>query len=257
MSNLSNKNFTLKNQTIVITGASSGIGKACAQKASDFGANVILIARDENRLNRVKNSLSKGNHLIYSVDVTDAERLEQVIDNAVSLIGKISGFVHCAGIEYTKPLVSMKPENYQEVFEVNVISGFYLAKILSKKKNFKEEGGSMVFMSSVMGILGQKGKIAYCSSKAAVIGGAKSLALELASKNIRVNSVSPAMVKTELAEKMFETLPKESVDEIVKKHPLGIGQPDDVANLCIFLLSDLSKWITGTNIIIDGGYSAE
>ena len=171
-------------------------------------------------------------------------------------IGKISGFVHSAGIEMTLPLRSMQPSYYEDMFATNVISGFELARIISRKKYLGESGVSFIFISSVMGILGQAGKVGYCSSKGALISGAKAMALELAKKNIRVNCILPGVVETEMSNKMLENLPEESKKSILGMHPLGLGKPEDIANACAFLLSDASRWITGTNLIVDGGYSA-
>ena len=251
-----NNPFSLKNKTILITGASSGIGRQCATTFSQLEANVILIARNEERLKETYNKLDKGNHLIISQDITEYNKLEEVVNTAVDKIGKISGFVHSAGIEMTLPLRNMQPSYYEKMFSVNVIAGFELAKIISKKKYINKEGASFVFISSVMGILGQAGKVGYCSSKGALISGAKAMALELAKKNIRVNCVLPGVVETEMSNEMFQKLSEESRKNIVDMHPLGLGKPEDIAYACVYLLSDSARWITGTNLIIDGGYSA-
>jgi len=142
------------------------------------------------------------------------------------------------------------------MFATNVISGFELARMISKKKYLDENGASFVFISSVIGTLGQPGKIAYCSSKGALISGAKAMALELARKNIRVNCILPGHVKTEMANRLFENISEKSKKEIMDMHPLGLGIPEDIANASAFLLSDASRWITGTILIVDGGYSA-
>jgi len=251
-----NSVFNLKNRNIIVTGASSGIGRQCAITFSQLGANMILIARNKERLKETYNKLEKGNHLIISQDITEYDKLEEIINISVGEIGRISGFVHSAGIEMTLPLRNMQPSYYEKMFSVNVISGFELAKIISKKKYIDKEGASFVFISSVMGILGQPGKIAYCSSKGSLISGAKAIALELVKKNIRVNCVLPGVVETEMSNKMFENLLEESKKLILGMHPLGLGKPEDITNACAFLLSDGSRWITGTNLIVDGGYSA-
>jgi NAD(P)-dependent dehydrogenase (short-subunit alcohol dehydrogenase family) len=248
--------FNLKNKNIIITGASSGIGRQCAITFSQLGANVILIARNKKRLKDTFNRLEKGNHLIISQDITEYTKLEYAINTATEKVGKISGFIHSAGIEITLPLRSMRPSYYEKMFSVNVIAGFEFAKIISKKKYVNKEGASFIFISSVMGILGQPGKVAYCSSKGALISGARTMALELAKKNIKVNCILPGVVKTEMSNKMFENLPEESKKSIINMHPLGLGKPEDIANTCAFLLSDVAKWITGINLIVDGGYSA-
>ena len=246
----------LKNKNIIVTGASSGIGRQCAVTFSQLGANVTLIARNEERLKETYNKLDKGNHLIISQEITEYDKLKEIVNTAVDKIGKISGFVHSAGIEMTVPLRSMAPSYYENMFATNVISGFELARIISKKKYLDEKGVSFIFISSVMGMLGQSGKIGYCASKGALISGSKAIALELAKKNIRVNCVLPGVVETEMSNKILENLPEESKKSILGMHPLGLGNPEDIANACAFLVSDAARWITGTNLIIDGGYSA-
>ena len=251
-----NNPFSLKNKNILITGASSGIGKQCTISCSKMGANIILIARNEARLRETLAQLGKGNHLHYLLDITTYDKIEPIIKDAVSKVGKISGFIHSAGIEMTLPIKLMKHEHYEKLFAINTISGFEIAKILSKKKYLNSIGSSFIFIASIMGVLGQSGKVGYCSSKGALISGMKAMALELSSKNIRVNCISPAIVETEMTKQLFEQVSEESKNEILNMHPMGFGEPKDVANACIYLLSDASKWVTGTNLILDGGYSA-
>ena len=248
--------FDLKNKNIIVTGASSGIGRQCAITFSQLAANIILIARNRERLEETFNRLNKGNHLYISQDIIEYDKLENAINTVTEKIGKISGFVHSAGTEMTLPLRSMTSSYYENMFAINVISGFELARIISKKKYLDENGASFVFISSVMGILGQAGKVGYCSSKGALISGAKAMALEMASKHIRVNCIISGVVETEMSNKMFESLPKESKKSVIDMHPLGLGKPNDIAYACAYLLSDAARWITGTNLIIDGGYSA-
>jgi len=249
--------ISLENKNIVITGASSGIGRECAVVFSKIGAKVILIGRDLIRLKQTLDLLESNNHLMYQMDVTDYNTIETIIADSVTKIGKIDGFVHCAGIEMTMPLQNMNYSKFDQLFSVNAIAAFEFSKIISKKKYCNSLGASFVFISSVTGLLGVNGKIGYCSSKAALIAGGKAMALELANKKIRVNTILPGMVNTEMFQKIKEELSEESVLDIQKKHPLGIGQPNDVSNLCAFLVSDLSKWITGSDYIIDGGYSCQ
>lgn len=249
--------FSLKDKNILITGASSGIGRSCSVECSKSGANLILIARNEEELQKTVSMLApeaKAETII--ADIAQCENLEEIIAEKVSEIGKISGFIHCAGVEKTLPLKKHTPQLYHDIFAVNVIAGFEIAKILSLKK-YKTETSSFVFISSVAGMVGEIGKAAYSSSKGAVISGARSMAMELSRSNVRVNSISPAMVNTPILEKMFENIGEEAAEEILKKHPLGIGKPEDVANACIFLLSDAARWITGSNLVVDGGYSAQ
>jgi NAD(P)-dependent dehydrogenase (short-subunit alcohol dehydrogenase family) len=249
--------FKLNNRNILITGASSGIGRQCAITCSQMGAKTILIARDERRIKKTISDLLGKGHLYYSQDITCFDRIEPVIMDAVDKIGKIDGFIHSAGIEKTLPLNMMKPEIYQEIFNVNVFAGFEIARIISKKK-YINEYASVVFISSIMSIVANSALLGYCASKGALNAGAKELAIELAKKKIRVNSISPAhLMDTEMSFKKNENIGEKALNELKNLHPLGLGSKIDVANACVFLLSDASKWITGTNLIVDGGYSAQ
>lgn len=249
--------FSLKDKNILITGASSGIGRSCSVECSKSGASLILIARNEEELQKTVSMLAPETKVETIIaDIAQCENLEELIAQKVSEMGKISGFIHCAGVEKTLPLKKHTPQLYHDIFAVNVIAGFEIAKILSLKK-YKTETSSFVFISSVAGMVGEIGKAAYSASKGAVISGARSMAMELSRSNVRVNSISPAMVNTPILEKMFENIGEEAAEEILKKHPLGIGKPEDVANACIFLLSDAARWITGSNLVVDGGYSAQ
>jgi NAD(P)-dependent dehydrogenase (short-subunit alcohol dehydrogenase family) len=250
--------FSLEGKRILITGASSGIGRQCAVSCTRMGAQVILIGRREEKLIETSGLLFTSGNLYYSFDITDYQKTEQVIMEAIDKKGPIHGFIHSAGIEIILPLTVTKPAHYLELFAINAIAGFEFARILSKKRYVAPEGGSFVFISSVMGFLGEVAHTAYCSSKGAIIAGTKAMALELAEKNIRVNAISPAMIEgTEMTSKMRENLNEKNKKDILNMHPLGFGKPEDIANGCIYLLSEASRWVTGTNLVIDGGYSAK
>jgi len=251
-----NNLFSLNGKNIIITGASSGIGKQCAITCSHYGASAIIIGRNEDRLKETYNLLQGRDHLYYLLDIKKYNDLNSIINDAVKRLGPISGFIHSAGVEITKPFKVMNPDDYTDLFSVNVISAFEISKIILKKK-YSAENLSLVFISSIMSVLGQPGKVGYCSSKGALISGVKALAIEYASRNVRANCISPAIIETEMVKKLFNTISEESKNEILKMHPMGFGKPEDVANACIFLLSDASRWITGTNLIVDGGYSAK
>lgn len=249
--------FSLENKTIIITGASSGIGRSCAAECSKMGASLLLMGRNVDSLKETVALLKPETQVeIIAVDLYKTCDLEILIAEKIEKLGKISGFIHCAGIEKTLPLKKQTPEIFHAVFDVNVLAGFELAKIISLKK-YKAETASFIFIASVAGLVGESGKTIYSASKGAVIAGARSMSMELARSGIRVNSISPAMVKTPILENMFEGIGEDAAQEIIKKHPLGIGNPEDVANACVFLLSDAAKWITGTNLVVDGGYSAQ
>jgi NAD(P)-dependent dehydrogenase (short-subunit alcohol dehydrogenase family) len=248
--------LTLKGKNIIITGASSGIGRQCAITASQLGANIALIGRNEQRLQATYSCLELGNHLIVPCDVTNYTVLEERVSYIVNKLDKVNGFIHSAGIDLTKPLKTMRADDYETLFATNVISGFEIARLISNKKYLSPAGASFIYLSSIMGILGEPGRVGYCASKGALVSAVKAMALEFISKKVRVNCLLLGIVETEMVKNMFESLLDESRQSIINKHPLGLGKPDDVAYFCAFLLSDLSRWITGSSIVIDGGYSA-
>lgn len=195
-------------------------------------------------------------HLIYSLDITNYNKIESIVKQSVDILGKIDGFIHSAGIEITKPLNVMKSNDYEKLFSVNVISGFEFAKIITKKK-YSNNGTSLLFIASIMGVVANSALVGYCSSKGALIAGVKALACEYANRNIRFNSISPSHLEdTEMSLGKNSKIGKEALDNIFSLHPLDLGKKEDVANACLYLLSDASRWVTGTNLIIDGGYSA-
>lgn len=245
----------LKNKLILITGASSGIGRAISQRSALCGAKLILLGRNKIELERTYNSLKGEGHIYFTQDLTEYEHLHKIIRNAVDRSGLISGFVHSAGIQKTIPFNLSTPAVFKEIFEINVFAGFELARIISQKSHVSSEGASYVFLSSVFGKLGSSAEIAYCASKSALLSGTKAISLELAEKKIRCNCVLPGYVETDMINNFLNSMPVESKDKITKMHPLGIGKPSDVAALVTFLLSDEAKWITGGEYIIDGGYS--
>jgi NAD(P)-dependent dehydrogenase (short-subunit alcohol dehydrogenase family) len=249
--------FNLVNKTIVITGASSGIGRACSIMYSQFGAHVILLGRDLSRLNDTLNQMkSNENHKIISIDLIELDSLEDNLKNELNGI-KVDGFVHCAGISSTTPIRALNPEKMEAFFKVNVISAIQICKILSKPQYIGESGSSFVLLSSVMGHVGEIGKTIYSATKGALISASKSLALELASKKIRVNCISPGVIITPMTQNQAYTQNEESLKKVTELHPLGLGSANDIANASIFLLSEASRWITGTTILVDGGYTAK
>jgi len=246
----------VQNKTIIITGASSGIGKEIAIHLSKLGANCILIGRSAERLEKVKSECISP-ALAISTDLQDFENYEEIVQNAVQAFGPIYGFVHSAGIEQTILLPQIKVEGLREIFNINVFSAIEFIKIINKKK-YKDEKQSFVLVSSIMGVVGNKGLVSYSATKGAIISMVKSMALELASKNTRVNAVSPGHISdSEMSQKKEEYLSDEAVIAIEKNHPLGLGKCLDIAKATSFLLSEDSSWITGQNIIIDGGYSIQ
>ncbi len=250
--------FTLANKVIVITGASSGIGAQCAILCSKLGAKLILFGRNVENLKATFSKLEGSDHLFFTQDIRDTALLDTSIHEAVTKVGLIDGFIHSAGLQNTLPLRLHSKAIYMNQFEVNTIAGFEACRILTKKEYFNLSGGSLVLISSIRALYGAANQIGYSASKGAVIAGARSLAIELANKDIRVNTVSPGMVEdTEMTKNSIKKLPIDWSEKSKSEHPLGWVNTIDVANACIFLLSDASKKITGTNIIVDGGFSAK
>lgn len=245
----------LTNRKILVTGASSGIGKAVAILLNKLGAFVVLSGRDEVKLTNVKTELSNVDRVeLLPLDLTTFSSVKVELKKSVAASGKFSGFVHCAGLDITKPFKLLKKVDFELLYQLNVVAPFELSRELVHKSFFEPEGGCLLWMSSVMAHLGQKGKIAYTANKAAIEGLVKSYALELAPKKIRVNSIAPGIVKTPLTTALFAKISQESVDQIEAMHPLGFGKPDDVAHLVAFLVSPQARWITGSTHFIDGGY---
>lgn len=246
--------FTLKEKTIIVTGASSGIGRQCAIDCSKMGAKVILIARNQERLEETLASLDNNDHQVYSYDLTQIDGIKDLVNEIVSSNGKINGLIHAAGIEITKPIKLLEPCDFEMIYKTNNLSGFELMRQLSSIKNMNK-GGSIIFISSITAIIGRSGVAAYAASKGAMISATKSFALELAKRQIRVNCISPGTILTPMMQNYLNDLDEISRQKRVDGFPLGLGETTDISNACIYLLSDASRWITGQNIIIDGGYT--
>ncbi len=249
--------FSLKNKNILITGTSSGIGRECAMLCSQMGATVIGLGRDKNRLGETQSMLPEPEkHLFIPVDLLDYQEMEAAISNAVSQKGKLHGMINSAGISTTLPLRMMKPDKMEAFFQTNVSGAINLARLLSKPANLAKEGGSLVFITSVMATVGESGKSLYAMTKGAVLAAAKSMAIELAPRKIRVNCVSPGVVVSTMSLKSHYSQNEDTLSQIKSLHPLGLGEPPDVAAACVYLLSDASRWVTGSNLVVDGGYTA-
>ena len=250
------KDFLLTNKVVVVTGASSGIGRACAIVCSAYGAKVVLMGRNADRLEETRSMMKDPDlHLIYSFDLSVTLDAEPMIKDAVSKLGKINAVIHAAGISLTLPFRSVSHKNLEESFSINVYASSIISKLIIKPVYFNESGGSIIFITSVMGMVGEVGKTVYAMTKGALISGVKSMAVEYAQRHIRFNCLSPGVVISPMSQKSEYSKNDESFNKIQSYHPLGMGTPEDVANACLFLVSDASKWITGTNLVVDGGYT--
>ncbi|EOX1305304.1 SDR family NAD(P)-dependent oxidoreductase [Vibrio cholerae] len=250
-------NNILQNKTVLITGASSGIGRAIAKVFSDQGASIVAVGRSQSRLEQTINLLSGTGHIAITCDVADPLQVETLFDKACGIVGEIDSVVHSAGVQKTLPLQAIKESDFDEVFNTNVKSAQFIAKSYRKKSRYNKSGSSLIYLSSVAAVCGEPAISTYSASKAALIGLSRSLASELARNNIRVNCILPGVVLTEMAEKLFSQLTSEQYQLIKNKHMIGFGQPEDVANAALYLASDLARWVTGTTLYVDGGYSAQ
>jgi NAD(P)-dependent dehydrogenase (short-subunit alcohol dehydrogenase family) len=237
MSNL----FNIKGKTILVTGASSGIGKEIAIQCANEGANVIITGRDNNRLLETLNQISLGNSVIC--DLNNEEEITQLVQS----LPELDGVVFCAGIVEFIPVRLINLKKINNIFTTNFNSQAILTQQLLKFKKIKPNS-SLVYISSISSKVGVVGTALYASTKAALNAFVRVTASELSNQKIRVNSVCPGTVITPMGEKAINMS-----EGIENYYPLGLGKPIDVAGPSIFLLSDASKWITGTELVLDGG----
>lgn len=243
--------FSLVGKTILVTGASSGIGKATAIECSRLGAQVILTGRNEERLNETLLTLEGYGHHLQICDLYNTEAIASFVDG----LPEIQGLVSNAGISMLTPVNFIKEQELQQIVQVNTIAPIILLQRLLKKKKLRK-GSSVVFTSSLAGIgFSSTGNGMYSASKGAISAFVKAAAIDLGPKQIRVNAVCPGMVNTKLIE---TPMIQEQMAWDVKNYPLGrYGDPRDVALAIIYLLSDGATWVTGTNLIVDGGLTTK
>jgi len=248
--------FDIKDRCYLITGASSGIGRNLSILLNEAGAKLLLTGRSIEKLNETHDMLKyKDNAVIESADLSDVKNIKDWVRNFISKHNVLlNGFVHCAGVNIVKPLAVVEQKDFVDILQINLIAGMELLKSVANPK-YSVRGSSFVFVSSVAGLMGEPGMLCYGASKAALINSVKTAALELARYKYRVNTIAPGMVKTPILD-AYKGLEEDQIKAIESKFPLGTGEPSDVSNAILFLLSDASKWITGTTIVVDGGYSA-
>jgi len=247
---MQNNNFEVKNKHFVITGAASGIGKRIAEILAE--KENVIIAVDKNELGLRTLMQAFPDNVILPV-VADISLENDRLKILQSIPGALDGLVNCAGIIKLKPMKFINERDIREI-SMNNYEGPVLLTSKIMKKNKLKEGSSIIFISSIMSIISTETNGLYTGSKAAIAGIVKTFALELAKQNIRVNAILPAFVKTPMISGIEQFI---DLEKNQKDHPLGLGNDDDIANSIYFLLSDASKWITGTNLIIDGGYYAK
>lgn len=242
--------FSLENKRILITGGASGIGKATAKLCAQMNADVIIVDLNEQGLKQTATEVDKESTVIHALNLTDEKQLEEMI----GLLPKLDGIVSNAGIVYSLLAKFNEPADTERIFKINTFSHINLIKGLLKQKKLNK-GASIVFTSSMSGVYcGLAGGSLYGATKSALVGYSKALALELAPRGIRVNTVHPGMIQTPLT--VNTSLSQDVLVEDAKNYPLGrYGKPEEVAAAMVYLLSDATMWMTGTQLLIDGGYS--
>lgn len=238
--------FSLKNKTVFITGASSGLGAGAAIECSKAGAELVISGRSEERLEKVFHSLHGAGHERYVADLTNRSSVDDLAD----ILPPLDGLVLCAGITKTIPVKFISDESVDEIFRTNTFSSMHLIKKLLKQKKLNR-GGSIVFISSISTSYADKGNSIYAASKGAINSFSRVLALEVATKKITSNCIQPGFVPTSMLDKGIIT--GDQLDAEKENYPLGFGEVTDIAYGIIYLLSDASKWVTGSVFTIDGG----
>lgn len=242
--------FSLEGKRILITGASSGIGKAVAQQCATAGATCIITARHCERLKDTLNTLPGDGHEMIISDLTSLSD----IDSLVSKVGRLDGIVCCAGIVEPKLFKFTDEEDLTSIFNINTYSNIRLLRSLVQEKKFNKKA-SVIIISSISGVkCGYIGGAIYGASKGAVEGFVKALAIELSSRKIRVNTITPGMIETPLLNN--SEIGEDLINADIQRYPLKrYGKPEEVGYAAVYLLSDATEWITGTSLLIDGGYT--
>lgn len=239
-----------KEDIFLVTGASSGIGKAIALMLNEQGASVIAIGRNQDRLNALKSEASDSSSIFCEVkELTEnIEALPVYVKELKEKYGKLKGLVCAAGVDKMINLRTLKLDDLELIFDINYKVPMFLTKGFADKRNNIGKGASILFIASIGGVCPDKGQLIYSGSKGALIASAKSISKELSSLQIRCNCISPAYVETP----MFLDH-KDNIGVDLSKYNFGIGKPEDVANMAVYLLSDKARWITGQNYVMDGG----
>ncbi len=248
--------FSLEGKNYLITGAASGIGKTTSIILSKLGANLVLVDINLEGLQKTLNSC-KSTDKILALDLTKVLLIKGEVSKIVEEFGKLHGFAHLAGKPYISPLKMISEEKCGEIYSLNTYAAIELAKVFIHRNVYAGEKGSIVFVSSVYGVVGSAANVGYAMSKSALHGITKSLSIELAPKGIRVNCIAPGFVKTNMMDNINELFDDSHTELLIKLHPLGLGEPEDIAYSIAYLLSDAAKWVTGAVLNIDGGFTAQ
>ena len=237
----------LKNKNIIVTGATGGIGNSIIQRLNDYGANILASGTKDEKLKELKSKYE--NIKILKFDISQNNKIEEFIENASRELGGIDCIVNNAGITQDNLSIRMSLEEWKKVIDINLTSTFLMSKFAIKKM-LKNKKGKIINITSVVGHTGNVGQANYTASKAGIVAMSKSLALEYAKKNINVNCISPGFIKTAMSDKIDDKFK----EIIISKIPSArLGEPEDIANAVLFLASDLSNYINGETLHVNGG----
>jgi NAD(P)-dependent dehydrogenase (short-subunit alcohol dehydrogenase family) len=242
--------------TFLVVGASSGIGKQISLLLAEAGCRVIMVARNQDKLLAAYQEMLGDENGMEVFDISSYESIPHWIKKLSEKYGAFDGMVNCAGKFVLSPLKVIDPKQAEALWRVNVFSNLWLAKGFRQRGVVGPSGGSIVFVSSVVGLIGQAGLSIYSASKGAILSMSRSLALELAKERIRVNCIAPSNLKTAMTDVVGPIPSPEEYAVIEREHPLGFGEPRDVAEAALYLLSPASRWVSGSTLVVDGGFSA-
>lgn len=242
---------------VVVTGASSGLGRAIAIELARHGAAVALVGRQRGSLDATAEQLDGAPRRIIELDLVQHDAIAPAISRLRLDVGTLYGMCHAAGVVQTRPLASNTVDTVRAQLDVNLLAGLEMARAVCRRDVMAPDGGSLLFISSVYGRVGMAGQTGYCATKGAVASSVRALAIELARRKVRVNCISPGLVPTEMTKQSLAMLSAEHIKRIEEAHPLGIGTPEDVARAAVFLLCPGARWITGADLAVDGGFTAQ
>jgi NAD(P)-dependent dehydrogenase (short-subunit alcohol dehydrogenase family) len=241
---------------VLVTGASSGIGQAIAVELGRRNAKLILLGRNQDGLAKASAMIGQEQCHILPMDLAKTDAILAAVRSVVDQRGRIYGLCHAAGMVETRPMSAIKLDSLRAVMDINLTAGIEMARVVCRRDIMTDEGGAVLFISSIYARVGMAGQISYSASKGAVTAAARAMAVELARRKIRVNSLSPGLVHTQMTDVAFGKLAPSQVKGLEDSHPLGPGRPEDVARAAVFLLAPQNTWITGIDLVVDGGYTA-